>query len=610
MKQIQKFFIIAVFLIITLDLYSQPENADAIFEKITKEYTLNEDGSMDFHYIKKLKLLSYYSFNRLYGETFIIFNPQFQKLEINKAYTIMADGKKVNTPENAFNEVLPRFSANSVAFNHLREMVVTHTALERGATIYLDYSIETNKGYLPAMMGNDLIEESSPISEMEIIVNVPSGKELHYKMLDLRTAPEITSENNRDVYRWNFSGHDASSKERFTGEHHKPVPRLLFSTAQNMEEVYKWVTDQEAFDLELDNEMETMVDKIVAETNDELDIMMKLQKIVVKEIAYEHIPLRYADFRARTPVEIRKSNGGTQLEKSILLSALLKKAAINAVPVFSVPTQFFDKNIGDLFIFHDVLIEVNTKKYGQFYISATEIPEHNMKYDLADFTIIPLYKNRPMMPVEIAGGKNISDYRGEFIILNDTLLTGKINLQLFDACNPYLLISTDKDKIKSLLSGGIGSGAVKDFTIEKSNDAVTEILFTVEKDNPFKEKSGYYCFDLPVFKNGFEDWRMSYLSSKREAVLEIPVQISEFYEFSFEIPEGFQIVNKKDNVAIKNKVGVVKIGFLPKGNKIKIVRKLEFYKKDISPAEYKDFRSLINLWLDKNYKKLILKKDI
>ena len=46
----------------------------------------------------------------------------------------MADGKKVKAPENAINEILPAFAAGAPAFNSLREMVITHTALERGAT--------------------------------------------------------------------------------------------------------------------------------------------------------------------------------------------------------------------------------------------------------------------------------------------------------------------------------------------------------------------------------------------------------------------------------------------------------------------------------------------
>ena len=131
---------------------------------------MHEDGSIDFHYSKELKLLSHYAFHRLYGETFIITNTDFQTLKINEAYTIMADGKKVVTPDNAFNEVLPRFANNAPAYNHIRELVVTHTGLEVGAVIHLDYTIHSEKGYFPALMFDEVLIESSPVQELVVKV--------------------------------------------------------------------------------------------------------------------------------------------------------------------------------------------------------------------------------------------------------------------------------------------------------------------------------------------------------------------------------------------------------------------------------------------------------
>ena len=72
-------------LTLSSSLLSQQPESDAVYEKIIKEYTLHEDGSMDFRFYKKLKLNTHFSFNRLYGETFIVYNPNFQDLKIKKA---------------------------------------------------------------------------------------------------------------------------------------------------------------------------------------------------------------------------------------------------------------------------------------------------------------------------------------------------------------------------------------------------------------------------------------------------------------------------------------------------------------------------------------------
>jgi len=92
--------------------FSFAQKTDAIFKNIKKEHILHTDGSIEFKYYKEVKLLSPYAFNRLYGETFIVYNPDFQKLKIHKAYTIMKDGRKVEAPKNAFNKVLPKNAAN------------------------------------------------------------------------------------------------------------------------------------------------------------------------------------------------------------------------------------------------------------------------------------------------------------------------------------------------------------------------------------------------------------------------------------------------------------------------------------------------------------------
>ena len=169
-----KKIILAIFcLFIVGTSFAQNEEADAEYLKILKEYTLNEDGSTDFHYSKELKLLTHYAFHRLYGETFIVYNTDFQTVKINSAFTIMADGKKIITPDNAFNEVLPRFSTNAPDFNNIRELVVTHTGLELNAIINLDYTISSKKGFYPALMGDEVLSETSPVNELVIRVNIP-----------------------------------------------------------------------------------------------------------------------------------------------------------------------------------------------------------------------------------------------------------------------------------------------------------------------------------------------------------------------------------------------------------------------------------------------------
>ena len=179
---------------------AQYEAWDAVYHKIVKEYTLEPDGKITYRYVKEQKLQTYRAFHSLYGETFIVRDTTRQELKINEVYTVMADGKKVPTPANAFNDVLPDYAANAPAYNMLREMVITHTGLERGATIYLDYQLTTRKGILPAMAGAEILAEKEPVLSYEIRIRIPAGTKLNFHLMNSGKKPVIVNDGSYQRY--------------------------------------------------------------------------------------------------------------------------------------------------------------------------------------------------------------------------------------------------------------------------------------------------------------------------------------------------------------------------------------------------------------------------
>ena len=146
--------------------------SEAEFRKLSKTYTLRADGSQEVRVQKELTLFTHAAMNSLYGETFIVYDPDFQKLEIHESYTRQKDGTVIKTPTNALVEVLPSAAANAPAYNRLKEMVVVHTGLELGATIVLDYSIVSKAGYLPELDVCCPVKELSPIKEYTLLKDV------------------------------------------------------------------------------------------------------------------------------------------------------------------------------------------------------------------------------------------------------------------------------------------------------------------------------------------------------------------------------------------------------------------------------------------------------
>lgn len=107
--------------------HTQQSQPDAIYQDIQKEYKLNNDGSITYHYSHKLKLTSYFAIQRQYGETSIIYDPRYQKVNVIRAFTETPEGKEIPVPANGITEVLPDFASNAPSYNYLRRFVIVHT---------------------------------------------------------------------------------------------------------------------------------------------------------------------------------------------------------------------------------------------------------------------------------------------------------------------------------------------------------------------------------------------------------------------------------------------------------------------------------------------------
>ena len=72
-------------IMIATGLFAQKTEGE--FLSLRDKYTFGADGSVVYKHHKELKVNSLYSIHNLYGETFIVYNPQFQTLTIDACHT-------------------------------------------------------------------------------------------------------------------------------------------------------------------------------------------------------------------------------------------------------------------------------------------------------------------------------------------------------------------------------------------------------------------------------------------------------------------------------------------------------------------------------------------
>jgi len=581
------------------------ENADALFQDITKVYTLNKDGSIDYHYQHELDLRSYYAFNRLYGESFIVYNPDYQELKINKSVTETSEGKKVPSPDNAYNEVLPHFAEGAPPYSHLREMVVTHTGLEKNSTINFDYKLTSNKDFKPFLMENELLAKKSPIRNLTIKVRFPKGQELNYKLLNAEEKLNISNQGDFKEYKWQFNNISAIPHDKNQPEYKQHLPRLIFST-KNFEEAYSYFTEQ--LSSGIPNDINKKLNQLLEDKPSKLDSILAIQNMVINHMNHFEIPQEYKGYRTKGNKHVIENNGGNAIEKTNVLSSLLKKAGIDTEIVGIIPSEFYDEKIGNLKSFEQYYVKVQPEDE-TLYLSAIKNNAYNSKHEHSDDINLILNKsNKKPRFLEAKRKENRINVKGELTLEENNSLTGSVTYERSNCENPFLNIVKNKDYVKSLLKPGIPKSAISNFEIQSLNNETLKVTNTINHKISTTKKGQYQMIDIPLVNSVLKEQQLKTLVSERTAPLDIKWPLNINYDYTISLPETLELKNKNLDIEKKNDNAAINIQINEKDGKIKIQRYLEINNTIIPSDAFNSFKEIIDIWKNPNYKTLVLKE--
>ncbi len=576
---------------------SYPE-ADAVYLNLTKTYVLNKDGSMINRVEKRQKLLTHRAFQSLFGETRISYNPQFQNVSVTKAFTENNQHVKIETPKNGYNEILPGFNNNIKVFSHLREMVVTHTGLECGAIINCTYEIKTVAGKFPWLMGDEELPADCPVEKLTILVKVPAGKSLHYKLLNSNITPKIERGKEFDSYTWQLNDLPQRSRETLSAGC-ADQPRLLFSTQTDTPSVIKWLTDQEAFRLPICTEIKKYVDqKISGESSSTLKVL-KIQEIVVKELNFTQLPAQLLAFRVRTPEQVWQSNSGTSLERSCLLSAILRAEGFNTEICLIIPACYNEDKMPFLLAAEPV-VKVMTGQEEFMLLPSEQLNAGNFDVCNTQKAILSLGSENKKYFVNNSGGKIV--VKGALVLGSDGKLKGNLTGSFSNSCNPYNEIVRNAGNAPKLLSGL--PGKAEKFTPEQS-----DLKFSVEKDVSGTARGNFIFLALFESANGISASHLNPLPFNRTTTLDLGSPVNESYYFAYTVPEGYKLANPIELNIAKQNMGRLSIRIQQHEKVIEVTRDLEISKQLISKEEYSEFKKLVDRWFIEKYRQLILKTE-
>ncbi|MBN2683085.1 MAG: DUF3857 domain-containing protein [Bacteroidales bacterium] len=582
----------------TINIEKDYPNADAVYLKMEKEYTLNENGSVIYRYAHKLKYLTHLSFNRLYGETFVVYEPEFQKLKINHSVTTMADGTKVVTPENAYNEVLPHFAENFPYLNNMREMVITHTGLEIGAIVDLDYEIRSQKDFFPFLMGMEDITASSPVKEMIIRVKVPKGKELNYFLKTKNQMnPSVSSEGNFSVYTWVFKNVPASSREMSAGESNFSV--LQFST-EKMDKAIELVSEKIEYDKELPEQLKVKVDKIISAGKKGLILAKELQNLLISELNQFYVPVFYNILKSRTAVDVWNSNGATSFELAKLLRKVLRYAGFDAFITQNVNPEDYSNNVGNIFIFGEPLVRLDFEGE-QYFLSPTYLNRTDYEFYMETSDFILVDKEDKAVIIDKEFPNNSLEVVGD-LKLSDKMFSGTMDVVCSGTLNPYYNLLNESKGVSEFFSQSVRGKVVE------NNKPFSKLSFDLEQAIAPQGETDYFFVSIPMANNGIEAHGFKVLPEDRKSNLDLPYIFTEKYAYSISLSSDMKLISNNVNEKIENKLGIVHVIIEQTDGKINIERLVEIKKRIIKPEEYKDFKQIMDIWNNPAFREIVFKK--
>lgn len=536
MKRISIYIGLCMMLICTcLPAFAGPE---AEFRKLEKHYTLRADGSQELRVRKELTLYTHAAMNGLYGETFITYDPAFQELQIHQSYTQQKDGTIVKTPDNAFVEVLPSVAADAPAYNRLKEMVVVHTGLELGATIYLDYSIISKPGYLPALDVCCPVRELSPIKEFICTIETEKSPLLHYELLNYDApAKRMDTRNNRQCVQWTLRNvsprpynyptqHDRLSLIQEAASGMQPV--IVATTHTSYAEALKtlraqFVPGDEAVIKEKVTELAVGAEGDKQKLRDAIG-----QYMMYRYSRLGNISLKLADtgYRLRPASEVLRSGYGTTAELVNLDVCLQRAAGLEADIVICALRASKTDNVG---------LSGIVSVFARSGDMAMRVPlSGTAEADLQEYM-------------------TITDLNG-----NSVELENKWN----EHARTYYTFEADDKRIRTL-EGGI-----------RLVKAEGKDMALILSDNYAKNTE----IDAPVL---------------------LPMKYDHTFVTTVKLSEGMTWVRKSDR-EIVNACGKVVFTYEQAENAIKVTCRLVVNQQLLTPSSYPDFYALMREWKDEN----------
>jgi hypothetical protein len=575
--------------------------ADAVVLKQVREYRLAPDGGIVLHVYEQKKLLTGFAMNRLLGETFIPYAEGWQELKVNRCVTTMVDGTKVPTPENGYNPITHPDAYEFPQLCYLREMVVSHTGLEVGAVIELDYTLTSKPGFQPFLEGAEAFGGTLPIQDLSVTVTVPKTAALAWFATGSLPKPLVKPAGAEVRYEWHAANAPVYPEERLSPDRCLVVPTLYFTTAKSWKERLAKLPAA-ALD---ESSVEAALGGPVAEPPS-MALLLKVADRVAEGVRRVNLTPAMLGGAVADPAQVHARCYGTGLEKALYLEAVLVAAGFKDARLAAVlpPDSAFGKDAGLPAVKEwrvrvpgpDADVLVGTE--GDLAVTSD-----SGACLVRDARTGELLTGSEARPARLAFQCRAKDWDGGRCKLEGTLeLAGR----LFKAERMAADAGKEAEKMVGDLLHEWGAEKIQ-VKVHGGGVQGLSCSFTAESSALFRAAGDFRTFPVPV-PAAVSAWRDLYRVPDRHTAVLLPLApLSVRMDLTLELPAGMTLeyvpgTLKADNVAADFTQEVS-----ADGKQVTLRRTTDVPKAQLPAAECAGFKKVVASWFTDSQNEIILK---
>ena len=547
------------------------KDADAVILRWDQTWEKATDGAVTYREIKHI-LMQNDRANRTFADPRITYNRAFQTVRVSRATTVLPDGRTIDVPDYARNEVSPRSAGGWPAFADVRERVFSFSGIEPGAILEFEWERSTKPGMHRFLEIECRLHGKHPILNRRI--QLPDGKPAReYQNLD--AAPDESG-----AIPWR----DA---EEFVW--HSDCPNEKTWTAGVLEGI-------EASAKESDAVRSFAVEWSEGKSNP-LDKAYEIQTKLKKRLSIVHLPDAHHADRLRGVGKVMAGHYGRPAETTALLLALFRAAGLEAEPFFVVR----DEKAGwfrSAITHHGVSIKSPTGT-SYWHVSDGRLRDPGpwggwRRYDTAFAT----------------GGANAAPSR--FRSPDGSRLSIDVRIKLDDEAKwtadlditagglfvpPGSLRTEDQKKsaVRAILSKVLPEAKLKDFTVTTLSDEVFAVSATAAAKKPLKHLHDGFVFQLPREGPWTQRFGFPLGRSRRETTLRLAGRFMQEISIDIAMPADWTIAAQPASFEHRPQMeSLIKQRLEVSDGRLTIHRRIEIGSRDVETVAFGKLRSAIN----------------